>query len=602
MSADEKVEKKSRSLKKIGKLFAFIKPYRKTFLIGFIFLILSSLTSMAFPYFVGQLFGASSPNDVKDIQLKDLSNINVVLIWLFLIFAAQAIFSFFRIYLFSIVTENALRDIRQKAFGQLIISPLHFFNQNKVGELTSRIATDINLLQETFNTTFAEFFRQMIVILGGIGLLFFISWELSLIMLAIIPVVMLFAVFFGRYIRKLSKKAQDSAAQSNNILEEALTGITNVKTFTNEAFELNRYRKTIQDIRSISLKNALWRGAFVSFIIFCLFGSIVVVIWKGVLLVESGEIEQKLFIAFIFYTILIGASIGSLPDLYSKIQKAVGATEHLMDILAEKTESIQIHSRSDTTKLKGAVEFKDVSFHYKTRKDVQVLKNVDFQAAPGERIALVGPSGAGKSTIASLILRFYDPQEGQILFDEKPGTDYDLQELRSNMAIVPQEVILFGGTIRENIAYGNIDATEQEIIHAAKQANAHDFITEFPDGYATIVGDRGIQLSGGQRQRVAIARAVLKNPTILILDEATSALDSESERLVQEALDKLMIGRTSFVIAHRLSTIKNADKIVVIDKGAIAEIGSHEELFAKKDGIYRKLCEFQFLDEGVNQS
>ena len=585
------------SLKKALRIFRFIKPYSGTFSVGFVFLLLNSLTGLLFPYLIGKLIGGHNPASGSITPRFNLDDANTVVLILLVVFAAQAIFSFLRIFLFAKVTENTLRDVRYSAFRHLISSPMTFFNKNRVGELTSRIATDINQLQTTVNTTLAEFVRQIITVVVGIAALVWLSPNLTLIMLGLIPVVALVAVFFGRFIRRLSKKAQQSAADSNTILEEALTGIANVKAYTNELFELGKYRKAIAEIRGLSVKGALWRGVFVSFIIFCMFGSIVFVIWQGVLLAEQGELPMGDFIAFIMYTIFLGASIGSLPDLYSGIQKAIGATENLMEILDEPIEEINTTSTprrpADTRK---TLKLEHVSFAYPTRPETPVLSDISFSMEPGEQVAVAGPSGAGKSTLASLLLRFFDPTEGKITWGDKDIREMDLGEYRSLLAVVPQEVILFGGSIGENIAYGKPGATKEEIENAARQANALEFIERFPEGFDTLVGERGIQLSGGQRQRIAIARAILRDPAILLLDEATSSLDSESEHLVQEALDHLMKGRTSFVIAHRLSTIRNADKILVLEDGRVVEEGSHSDLVSKSGGLYQKLHRMQNID------
>ncbi len=587
----EKVELSKDAYKKARRFFGFIKPYRSAYAIGWLFLLLSSVTAMLFPALMGQLLGANK-SDQAFVQIPniDLTNINTIIIVMLVVFGAQAIFSFCRIWIFSTVTERALRDLKVKSFNKLVHFPINFFNKNKVGELTSRIATDINLLQETLNTTIAEFFRQFVTIAIALGYILYTSWELALWMLAVVPVLAIAAIIFGRYIRGLSKSAQDESAKSNSILEEVLTGIVNVKAFTNERYESNRYSKRVFNIMGLNIKSGLMRGAFVSFIIFGMFGGIAFVIWKAKGMESDGFITNAEFNIFILYTIFLGASFGAIPDLYAKIQKAIGATEHLMDVLEEDVEELNGDNLED---FKGEVSFSEVSFAYPQRKEVQVLNGINFSCQPGQTTALVGGSGAGKSTISSLLLRFYEPQTGTIKFDNKDVQSIALESLRAHIAIVPQEVILFGGTVMENIRYGNIDATEEEVIEAAKKANAYDFIMSFPDQMETLVGDRGIQLSGGQKQRIAIARAVLKDPKILILDEATSALDSESERLVQDALDKLMVGRTSFVIAHRLTTIKNADTILVLDKGKIVEQGTHEALIKNVDGTYFKLNNLQ---------
>lgn len=594
--AEEKEKKPKVSFKEASRVFRYLKPYSGIFSLGFVFLILSSLTAMLFPYFIGQLIGNDGTEGAVG-QMLNFDGLEDIILALAVVFTSQAIFSFFRILLFTRVTEYTLADIRRDAFSKLVMSPLEFFNRNKIGELTSRIATDISQLQTTFTTTIAEFVRQVITIVVGIAALVWLSPKLSLIMLSVIPAVALIAVFFGRFIRKLSKQTQDASAQSNSILEEALQGIQNVKAFTNEAFEMRRYGGRVEEIRRLAMKGAIWRGLFVSFIILCLFGSIVFVIWQGVLLTQEGEMLQSSFISFIMYTIFLGASIGSLPDLYAGIQKAVGATENLMDIIDGESENIQNKKSDLSSKTKGDIQFKDVNFSYASRENLPVLKDINFEVNSGELLGIVGPSGAGKSTITSLLLRFYEPTSGKILLDGKAASDYDLSTYRSLFGIVPQEVILFNGTIKENIGYGNPEASEAEIITAAEKANAMEFISNFPEGMETLVGERGVQLSGGQRQRIAIARAVLRDPCVLILDEATSSLDSKSEKLVQDALEELMKGRTSIVIAHRLSTIRNASKIIVVEDGEILEEGSHADLMANNEGLYNKLKKMQMIED-----
>ena len=586
----EKVKLSAESYTKAKSFLAFLKPYRMMYSIGWIFLVLSSITSMLFPLLMGQLLGkdGDSAAALSPSSMIDLPNLSVkgILYLMVAVFAAQAVFSFFRVVIFSTVTEKTLKDLKTTAFRKLIHFPVKFYNSNKVGELTSRIATDINLLQDTLNTTIAEFFRQFITIILGVGFILYASWQLALWMLAVIPVVAIAAVIFGRQVRKLSKSAQNESAKSNAILEEVLMGIFNVKAFTNEDYELNRYNKKVDAVAKLSIKNGLLRGAFVSFIVFALFGAIAFIVWKAKTMVPH-EISNEEFYAFVLYTIFVGASFASLPDLYGKIQKAIGASEYLMNLIHDQEEEIE--SLKDLPEFKGNVSFENVQFSYPSRPDVPVLKGVSFEAKHGSTVALVGSSGAGKSTISSLLLKYYKVNSGAIMFDNLNIGEYSNDSVRKNIAIVPQEVILFSGSIKDNIAYGDLEATDEEIIEAAKKANAFDFIQGFPDGLETEVGDRGIQLSGGQKQRIAIARAVLKNPKLLILDEATSALDTESEKLVQDALEKLMENRTSIVIAHRLSTIKNADSILVLENGQVKQKGKHDDLIADVDGIYYQL-------------
>jgi ABC-type multidrug transport system fused ATPase/permease subunit len=593
----EKREKLSReSIQKAKKIFSYLKPYRGTFAIGWVFLVLSSSIGLLFPLLMGQLLGSGSEEPSRmanSLEKINVDNVNSVAFALFIMFAAQALFGFFRIIIFTQVTENTLRDVRKDAFSRLIYMPMDFFNKNKVGELTSRMASDITQVQDTLRTTIPEFFRQIVIILGGVSFLLYLSWKLSLIMLATVPVMAIVAVLFGRFIRRLSREAQDEAAASNVIIEESLTGISNVKSFTNELFMIGKYEKAVKNIRNLNIKSGLWRGVFVSFIIFALFGAIVFIVWQGLLMTQgpNPELASKDFFSFIMFTIMMGASFGSVPDLYANIQKAIGATENLMTILEEQNE-IELHTGEETPQITGEVAFEDVHFAYPQRKDIEVLKGISFDVDRNQQIALVGSSGAGKSTIASLLLHFYDVTGGTIRFNGVPMNEIATDHLRKHLSIVPQEVILFAGTVKENIAFGNLEASDEAIIEAAKKANAWEFIDRFPEKLETQVGDRGIQLSGGQKQRIAIARAILNDPEILILDEATSSLDSESEKLVQDALETLMKGRTSFVIAHRLSTIKKADKILVLENGKIVESGTHEEL-AALNGSYSGFLQFQ---------
>lgn len=574
------------SLNKALLIFKYAGDHKWKFYVGLLFLLFTGATALAFPKLMGML--------IDCVKNKNNTQANTIALSLIGILTFQALFSFFRLSLFVNFTENTLANLRLALYSNLIKLPMSFFSQKRVGELNSRISSDITQIQDTLTTTIAEFLRQFILIIGGVILLATQSIKLTLMMLAVVPLVAVAAVIFGRFIRKFSKNVQDQVAESQVIVEETLQGISNVKAFANEWYEIARYKGKINEIVKIAIKGGQYRGYFASFIIFCLFGSIVAVVWYGVTLSISGEMSVGQLISFVLYSTFVGASFGGIAELYAQIQKAVGATERVFELLEETPENINSHHSATTEKIKGNVTFKNVAFSYPSRKEIEVLKDVSFTANFGQKIAIVGPSGAGKSTISSLLLRFYDIASGEILIDNKSIYHYDLENLRGNMSIVPQDVILFGGSIRENIAYGKPDATEEEILKAAKQANALDFVNGFPEKFDTLVGERGIKLSGGQRQRIAIARALLKNPSILILDEATSSLDSESEKLVQEALETLMEGRTSIIIAHRLSTIRNADAILVLNEGRIAEKGTHKELLEIEHGVYKNLSNLQF--------
>ncbi len=587
------------SLQNVKKLFSYLRPYRGRFILALVFLAFTSLSALAFPAILGALIDAAN-GVYKNKYLPH--SINAIGIFGFVLLFAQAIVSFFRVVFFVQVGERSLADIRRDTYFKLITLPMNFFANRRVGELNSRISADLSQIQDTLTTTIAEIIRQLIIMVGSITLLVIVSGKLTLLLLSILPVLVVVAVIFGRFIRKISRQAQDKLAESNTVVEETLQGIANVKAFVNEAYEAGRYNKALREVVAIAVKGAKYRGVFASFIVFCLFGTCVGVIWYGSTLIHSHEIDPGQLTTFVLYSIFVGGAMGSFADLYGNLQKAVGSTERVLEILSEQGEAIPMLDTNNTIteKIQGNLSFNNVTFHYPSRPEITVLNNISFEAKAGQKVAIVGPSGSGKSTMASLILQFYHPQEGKISFDGRNADTYSLTDIRNQVAIVPQDVLLFGGTITENIAYGKLSASKDDVIRAAQRANAHDFIFGFPEGYDTVVGERGVKLSGGQRQRIAIARALLKNPSILILDEATSSLDSESERLVQEALEELMKGRTSIIIAHRLSTIREADKIVVIEKGRILETGNHDELMGNKQGLYRYLSQLQTESKETN--
>ena len=524
----------------------------------------------------------STPSNLRDNMLQMMG-----------LLVIQSIASFFRVVIFVMVTERALAAIREDLYGHLIHLPMSFFSAKRVGELNSRVASDTAQIGETLTTTLAELLRGISMVIGGIAILAFTSIKLTLFIVGVIPPLIIVTIIFGKFIRKYSKSVQDEVAASNTIVEETFAGIQTVKAFANEAWERSRYATRIKEVVGLAVKGGYYRGAFASFITFGLFGAIALVIWFGAGMVHNSELAADKLNEFILYALFIGGSIGGLASVYAQLQKAIGATETIFDLMEEQTEMIV--DRVETVAVEiGDIVFNQVKFSYPSRSDVQVLNGLSFKIPKGKTIALVGKSGSGKSTIASLLMRFYHLEQGGILSNSKPLNEVDLAAWREELALVPQDVLLFGGSIKENIAYGKTDASEAEIIEAAQQANAWEFIQGFPEGLETTVGERGVQLSGGQRQRIAIARALLKDPQLLILDEATSALDSESEFLVQEALDRLMQGRTSVVIAHRLSTIRNAHEILVINEGQITERGTHDQLL-NFGGTYSELVRLQDL-------
>lgn len=575
-----------QGLREAGEIFKFVLPYKGFFIFGLLCLTLSSLTSLAFPKLAGMLIDAANG--------KINFSINQVAFGLLGVLVVQSIFSFGRVILFSNVSERAMRDIRISVYGRIITLPIYFFEQRRVGELTSRLTADISQLQDVLSFTLAEFVRQIITLIVGITIVFISFPTLTVFMLATFPVLIIGAVIFGRFIRKLSRKTQDELANANVVVEETLQSVQVVKAFTNEHTEIKRYQGALERVIANALRAARYRAGFNSFIVLAIFGGIVGVLWFGATLLEQGTLTVGELTTFIIYTAFIGGAVGGMGDLYAQVQKSVGASERIREILRETPEIAQPATIEKPIKVYGDVSFRNVSFAYPTRQDIGVLKDISFQISAGQKIALVGYSGAGKSTIVQLLMRYYPVAHGQITVDERPIEQYDVLQLRRNIGIVPQEVILFGGTIQENIAYGKPTATEEEIRQAARKANALPFIQSFPEGMQTVVGERGVKLSGGQRQRIAIARAILKDPAILILDEATSSLDAESEKLVQEALDELMQGRTTIIIAHRLATIRKVDRIYVISEGHIIESGTHEQLVQMEEGIYHNLVKLQF--------
>ena len=573
-------------------ILGYLMREKAVFLPSLLALFLTAMLSLAFPYFLKELVG--SPSDALRRSVDPaliLERSNRIVLELLAVLGLQAVVAFFRVQGFIRSGESALNNLRSDLYRHLLRLPMSYFHEQRAGALSNRISSDLGVVRDTLLNTVPQAVRQSVILVGGLIFIFISSWKLSLIMLSSVPVVVLAVAFFGRKVRAYSKSAQDSLAEAGTVIEETVQGMADVKAFANEDFESRRYGSALERFFHVASRGARSRAAFLAFIIFALFGTISMVIWQGARMLATEQITWTNFASFILFSIFVGASLGSFPEIVSQFQQTSGATERLRELLDAKPERAD---GDDQAVLRGAVEFERVSFRYPSRPEARVLDELSFAVQPGQRVALVGPSGAGKSTVLSLILGFGDVAAGRILFDGREAGEISLRAIRSQMAIVPQEVLLFGGTIRENVGYGKTGATEDEIREACRLANATEFIERLPEGMETVVGPRGVKLSGGQRQRIAIARAILANPRILLLDEATSALDSESERLVNEALERLMQGRTSIVIAHRLSTVRHADRILVFNQGRIVESGTHDEMVAQP-GMYRLLVETQLV-------
>jgi ABC transporter fused permease/ATP-binding protein len=576
------------------RIFRYLLPYRRRVGGAMAAQLLATALGLSFPFLTGALLDAALGEGAPGL----LGDINAIAWMLLATLAVQAGFSFVATYSFSRCGESALVDLRREVFGRLVRLPMCFFNRRRAGELASRLTSDMAVLQDTLTGSLPQFLRQTTLMVGGIALVAWTSWKLTALMLCTFPVLVLVAIGVGRRIRRHSHEAQDHLAEAANVMEESLQGIAGVKAFGAEALESTRYGARLENFLRVIFRVSRLRAILISFIIFGVFGSVVGVFWYGAHLLESGALTFGQLTRFILYTTFVGGSVASFADLFGQLQRTMGATERVRELLLEPVEDSGARdSTPQPLACRGEVEFQNVHFAYPSRRDQPVLTGLNLIAAPGESVALVGPSGAGKSTVLALLLRLYEPGSGRVLIDGKPASEIPLPALRSAMAIVPQDVMLFGGSIGDNIRYGRTDAPWEDVLAAARGAQCHEFVSRMPEGYETLVGDRGIQLSGGQRQRVAIARALLKNPAILLLDEATSSLDAESEHLVQQALGTLLEGRTAFIIAHRLSTIRKVHKIHVLDGGQIVESGTHNQLITQPNGLYRRFAEMQLHGE-----
>jgi len=568
------------------RLLQYVRPYTKWMVLSIIMLLISVSLGLILPLVIRNLV---------DIVLvdKNFTRLNQLAIGLFVVFILQGLASFVNQIALAFVGENVVADIRVQVYSHLQLLSLKYFTDNRTGEIVSRVTNDVILLQNAVTDNLVALLRQAITLIGAAILLFVLDWRLTLIILAGIPFVTLTMVWLGRKIRRESTAVQDALAQGANVLEETISGVRIVKSFAREEYEIARFSARVTDIFDAAMRRAKIGAVLGPIIGFMAFASITITLWFGSYEVIQGRLTAGDLVAYLVYTMMVAAPIASLAGLYAQFQAAIGATERLFDLLDTESDIVSLPDAPLLPAVQGEVVFEDVSFAYSTA--VAVLRSVSFTARPGQVIALVGPSGAGKSTLVSLIPRFWDVDNGRVVIDGHDIREVNLRSLREQIGIVPQETTLFSDTVYNNIRYGKLDATREEVEAAARAANAHEFILhDLAEGYDTPVGERGVKLSGGQRQRVAIARAVLKDPRILILDEATSSLDSESESLVQEALERLMEGRTSFVIAHRLSTVVNADWVLVLNEGQIVEQGTHADLLSREDGLYTRLHQMQF--------
>ncbi|MXV20571.1 ABC transporter ATP-binding protein [Deinococcus xianganensis] len=584
-----------RDPRQLVRLLAFARPYRWVFALGVVATLVSSGLNLVFPALFGRLIDAS----FLRVGSTDTSQLDRTVVALLGIFALSALFGAAQSFLLSRVGAGVVADLRRAVFSHLLTLSPRFFGEHKTGDLTSRLTSDVGTVQTVTSTALAQLAAQSVSLVGAIVLLVTTSPRLSLLTLAVIPLVIGTAVTIGRRIRRVSREVQDAVAGANASAEEAISGVRVVQSFTAEGLEESRYGQGVTQSFLAALKRARLQALMAGVMSFLTFGALAVVLWYGGRLVMAGSLTPGNLVTFLFYALQVGGTVVALTGVFNQFQEALGASGRIFELLDERSDLPQPAQPAPLARAEGRVSFDGVSFTYDGETEgtrAAVLRDVTLDVPAGQVVALVGPSGAGKTTLVNLIPRFWDVTGGTLRVDGRDVRDYALADLRAQVGLVPQETLLFSGTVRENILYGRPDARPDEVEAAARAANAHEFISAFPHGYDTVVGERGVKLSGGQRQRVAIARAILKDPRILILDEATSALDNESEALVQAALERLMQGRTTFVIAHRLSTIRNADRILVVDAGRVTEDGTHAQLLAA-GGLYRDLYELQFRAE-----
>ena len=567
------------------RLFVYLRPYRPQMVIAVIALVFGSALGLLFPWIMQNLVDTV----LSKGDLTELNRITLLLIGAFLL---RSVFYYFQGYSLSYVGERIVADLRSQLYEHIHRLSLGFFAERRVGELISRLASDVTLVRAALTNNVATVLSQSLTFIGSLVLMLVLNWRLTLFILFLAPMVAASAAIFGSRLRRLSTEIQDQLADSSALAEEALNGVRVVKAFEREPYEVQRYSRQVEKTFRAAMRMTVIRSAFGPLISFMAFGSLAGILWFGGREVVAGRITGGALIAFLVYGANIGSSVGAFTSLYTQLQEAAGASRRIFELLDEKPDIADLPGAQAVKRTEGKISFVDVSFAYEKIAG-HVLHHINLEICPGEVLALVGPSGAGKSTLFNLIPRFYDPSKGQVLLDNQDLRQITLFSLRSQIGLVPQETQLFSGSVQDNLRYGKLDASDEAIVEAARAANAEEFILKLPKGYDTLVGERGVKLSGGQRQRIAIARAILKNPKILLLDEATSSLDSESEGLVQEALERLMQNRTTVIIAHRLSTVQKAHRIAVLDQGELVELGSHTQLL-EQDGLYARLYRLQF--------
>jgi ATP-binding cassette subfamily B protein len=580
----------------LARIFGLARPELGVLVLATVALLISSGMSLVYPQAVSWMVDAVG-GEQRALPVVGSLTFNQMAAGLLVVFTVQALFSMLRSWLFTIAGERVVARLRRDLYRAIISQEISFFDQSRTGELTNRLASDTTVLQNTVTVNVSMALRFTVSTLGAMALLVWTSPSLAALALAVVPLVAVSAALYGRLVRKWSKQVQDALAESTTVAEETFAGVRTVRAFAREDAEVARYGEAVDRSYRLAAKRALAMGVFNGWVGFAGYGAIALVVWYGGNLVIDDLMTTGELTAFLLYTLMVAFSLGALSNLYGDFMRASGSSQRVFQLL-DRVSAVE-QTGDAVGHVDGHVRFESVGFAYPSRPDVTVLADFDLEIQPGRVVALVGPSGSGKSTVAQLLTRFYDPNSGRVLLDGRDLTGLDGRTLRRQIGVVAQEPMLFATSIADNIRYGNPDATDEQVRSAARAANAEGFIDQFPDGFDTLVGERGVRLSGGQKQRIAIARAVLKDPRVLILDEATSALDSESEHLVQEALERLMEGRTTLVIAHRLSTVRDADEVVVLDGGQVVERGSHTELVARVDGLYRKLVERQFAAEGA---